>query len=348
MALLSLTLSRAQSPMVNGGTPLDNNVLSIRDHLFGSHRLHYDDCLQYSPHLLALGLKSLGVQSASNWQDMLSSQAIGATTTALLVLPAKWGLGRTRPDGSRRNSFPSGHTATAFLGATWLDIEYGARYPWLSAIGYTAALAVAYGRVINRRHWPTDVMAGAVVGMGAAHLGYLLGDLIFPKTPSHTFFGKPAFLPCRTWSYELLSAYGQSRIHSGSIPQIRTEINMILPIDMGLPASLETYYILGFGVKATEEQEPPQNLYLSSGVEGRWMLPFSRWRPLYCGGTVLVTRQVMPFDSRPIHLMTRGFIELYTQPYRAIRLFVGATLYPSTYFPRENSLEVGISLHLHP
>ena len=65
------------------------------------------------------------------------------------------------------------------MSATMLHKEYGWRSPWFSIGGYTAAAVTGVSRLMNNRHWMTDVMAGAAIGIGSVHLGYFLGDLIF-------------------------------------------------------------------------------------------------------------------------------------------------------------------------
>ena len=85
-----------------------------------------------------------------------------------------------RPDGSTANSWPSGHTATAFVGATLLHKEYGlTRSPWWSVAGYGVATATGVMRVLNNRHWISDVMSGAGIGILSGELGYALCDLLF-------------------------------------------------------------------------------------------------------------------------------------------------------------------------
>lgn len=85
-----------------------------------------------------------------------------------------------RPDGSTANSWPSGHTANSFVGATILHKEYGlTRSPWFSVAGYGIATATGVMRVLNNRHWVSDVMSGAGIGIFAGELGYALSDLIF-------------------------------------------------------------------------------------------------------------------------------------------------------------------------
>ena len=69
--------------------------------------------------------------------------------------------------------------ATAFMTATMLHKEYGHRSPWYSIAGYTAATVTGVTRQLNNRHWISDVMVGAGIGILAAEFGYFLADLIF-------------------------------------------------------------------------------------------------------------------------------------------------------------------------
>jgi undecaprenyl-diphosphatase len=73
--------------------------------------------------------------------------------------------GRTKP--SDQFSFPSGHTAAAFLVATLL----GNAYPYLLPIAGVWALAVGFARVYLGVHYPTDVVAGMVLGTLSAWCG---------------------------------------------------------------------------------------------------------------------------------------------------------------------------------
>jgi membrane-associated phospholipid phosphatase len=67
-------------------------------------------------------------------------------------------------------SFPSGHTSTAFSLATSLSIAYPKWYVIVPS--YAWALAVAYSRLHLGVHYPSDVLAGALIGAGSAYLCY--------------------------------------------------------------------------------------------------------------------------------------------------------------------------------
>jgi membrane-associated phospholipid phosphatase len=67
-------------------------------------------------------------------------------------------------------SFPSGHTSAAFTTATSLSLYFPKWYVILPS--YLWAASVGYGRLYLGVHYPTDVLAGAVVGAGSAWLSW--------------------------------------------------------------------------------------------------------------------------------------------------------------------------------
>ena len=139
-----------------------------------------DDYIQYAPMLLTYGLKATGYEGRSQWGRLLASNAFSAIIMAGLVNGIKYSAAEERPDGSTSNSFPSGHTATAFMAATILHKEYGlTRSLWYSVGGYAVATGIGAFRVMNNRHWVSDVMTGAGIGILSTELGYAISDLIF-------------------------------------------------------------------------------------------------------------------------------------------------------------------------
>lgn len=171
----------------------DTDIHSIRTSTFPAFRYTYDDYLQYSPAALTVGLKACGYESRSSWSRMLVSDAFSIAIMTATVNGLKYSVSRPRPDGSRNNSFPSGHTATAFTTATFLHKEYGWRSPWFSIGGYTAAAITGFSRILNNKHWMTDVMAGAAIGIGSVHLGYFISDKIFRHNGLYEGFTDPEY-----------------------------------------------------------------------------------------------------------------------------------------------------------
>lgn len=79
-------------------------------------------------------------------------------------------------------SFPSGHTTEAFALATSLSIAYPKWY--VIAPSFVWASAVGYSRLDLGVHYPSDVLAGAILGSGSAYLSYKLNKWINKKYPS--------------------------------------------------------------------------------------------------------------------------------------------------------------------
>ncbi len=108
-----------------------------------------------------------------------------------LTHAAKWAIGRARPYNGigpfqfdsfelegRFHSFPSGHTTAAVTLATLLGIYF----PKARGVFYFFALCVAFERILNDRHYLSDVLAGAVVGAFSVHLCVkLLGRAFYAK-----------------------------------------------------------------------------------------------------------------------------------------------------------------------
>ncbi len=141
-----------------------------------------DDYTQYFGPVATVGMKLAGYEGRSDWPRLLSSAAMSYGIMAALVNGIKYTASEMRPDGSTANSWPSGHTATSFVGATMLHKEYGlTRSPWFSIAGYGIATATGVMRVLNNRHWISDVLSGAGIGIMSTELGYAIADVLFKK-----------------------------------------------------------------------------------------------------------------------------------------------------------------------
>ncbi|MDP1992982.1 MAG: phosphatase PAP2 family protein [Syntrophales bacterium] len=98
------------------------------------------------------------------WWDREGTEeaALSIGTTAGIVAIGKEAANKLRPDGSDRNSFPSGHTASSFSGASFIGMRYG--WQW-GVPAYAVAAFVGYSRFQADQHYADDIMAGASVAL---------------------------------------------------------------------------------------------------------------------------------------------------------------------------------------
>lgn len=175
---------------------MDCDLMMMRNNLAPEFSHSYDDYIIYSPAVLMLGLKTCGYKGRSDWGRMLTSDAFSTALMAGSANALKYAVKRTRPDGSDRHSFPSRHTATAFMAAGMLCHEYGWRSPWWGFAGYSIATFSSFSRILNNRHWASDTFAGALIGIGSTELGYFLSDLIFRDRHLVDGYEEPEFEYC--------------------------------------------------------------------------------------------------------------------------------------------------------
>lgn len=159
----------------------------IRDELQENidHRLTIDDFTQYAPMAATYGLNLCGIKGKHGYGDLTIILGTAYALMGTTVYAMKNITKVERPDGSARNSFPSGHTATAFMGAELLRREYWDVSPWIGIAGYAVAAGTGFFRMYNNRHWLTDVIAGAGIGILSVQAAYWLYPII-----TKTFFRK--------------------------------------------------------------------------------------------------------------------------------------------------------------
>ena len=130
-----------------------------------------DVILKYVPALpmvVDLGLGLTGVPSKYDLQDRFIEAGLASVVAGGTCLLLKNVITAARPDHSNNNTFPSGHTVLGFVGAELIRMNYG----WAWGLGaYTVASAVAFMRVYQGRHWVSDVLFGAGLGILGAHAG---------------------------------------------------------------------------------------------------------------------------------------------------------------------------------
>lgn len=138
-----------------------------------------DDYTRYVPIVQMYSADLLGIKSKNHWFDqtknlMLSTLLANATTSIL-----KKEIFKQRPgESNHANSFPSGHTTTAFATASVLYEEFIDSSPTLAYSGYIFAVTTASLRMLNNKHYLSDVLAGAGIGILSTQLVYQLEHLI--------------------------------------------------------------------------------------------------------------------------------------------------------------------------
>lgn len=197
---------------------------SIRESYIPNFSHNYDDYTQHIPIFVMYGLKIGGVESRSSWGEMLTTNAFSIAITSGVITGLKRSITIRRPNGGGYNSFPSGHTATAFMTATMLHKEYGEQSRWYSIGAYSLAATTEVSRMLNNNHWMSDVLVGAAIGILSVELAYLFSDMIFKKKPKKIYHHftpkidlKPSFIGAYTGLINNLGSYTTSRGESMSI-----------------------------------------------------------------------------------------------------------------------------------
>jgi len=146
-----------------------------------------DDIVRYVPTIAAYTLSAFGLKSKHRFVDRSVIFAVSFIASDFVVHNMKNITKSTRPgrdSNSTDYSLPSQHTAMAFVAASFLDHELGYISPWISVCGYTLASYVGYARVARNRHWTSDVLLGAAVGLFTTNAIYWVYDIVinlFPK-----------------------------------------------------------------------------------------------------------------------------------------------------------------------
>ncbi len=256
---------------------MDKSFRAIRNGQMPAFKTWYDNYTQWAPLAVMLGLKVGGVKSRNNWGQLLVSDVMSGAIMAIMVNAGKYTIKRKRPDGTSRNSFPSGHSATAFMTAAFLSKEYGHISPWITVGSYTCATVTGITRVCNNRHWMSDIFAGAGIGILSAELGYYIADKIF-KTHTSPLTSNLSPLTSNP-SYIALQL-------SGIVPLTR-KISENISLKPGAAVSIDGAYFfspyIGIGATLTSSS------YQISGL-GDWEI--SRLEPP-------ITPQPSPLNPQP-------------------------------------------------
>ncbi len=149
-----------------------NKVKDYRNAHYPNFKTKIDNYLEFTPLVLSYGLEFCGMKPRHDILQrsliIAKSQIISNSVSNILKYTTK----NLRPDESTYNSFPSGHTIQAFSMATVLSVEFGKKYKWVPFASYAIATSVGILRILNNRHYISDVMAGAGIGIFSTKIVY--------------------------------------------------------------------------------------------------------------------------------------------------------------------------------
>jgi hypothetical protein len=135
---------------------------------------HVDDYIEFAPIVAMYALDIAGIKPKNSVIDQTGMVLLNTAISTAVVTVLKKQTHRIRPDGSSYNSFPSGHTTTAFAAAEMLNQEFKGTSPWIGYAGYTVATATGVLRMYNDKHWFSDVVMGAGIGIVSTKLTYII------------------------------------------------------------------------------------------------------------------------------------------------------------------------------
>ncbi len=133
-----------------------------------------DDYLMFMPAVAVYGLNFAGVKGKNNFVDRSLIYLISISLASITNGVIKNTTNVLRPDGSDFQSLPSHHTTIAFVSATFLHEEYKDQSIWYGIAGYSIATATGMLRMLNNKHWMSDVLVGAGLGILTTKVVYLV------------------------------------------------------------------------------------------------------------------------------------------------------------------------------
>jgi membrane-associated phospholipid phosphatase len=153
------------------------------DDIFGSGSVIGSAAVQLGT---SVGLYAIGRVSRSGCASAIGADLLRAQLVAqVLTLGLQYSIRRERPDHGSGFSFPSGHTSVSFATATVLQ-----QFGWKAGLpAYALASYVAAQRVEANRHYLSDVVFGAAVGIVSARASRV--------TTKHSFVMVPSLAPGR-------------------------------------------------------------------------------------------------------------------------------------------------------
>lgn len=158
-----------------------NDVYDWRQAKYPNFKTKIDNYLPSAPLGVVCALDLFGVESKHNFVNQSFIFLMANGLNGFVTHSIKDYTHIQRPDKIDFQSFPSAHTSSAFVAAEILHQEFKDKSIWISIVGYTLASSVGTLRILNNRHWLSDVCAGAGVGILSVKLTYFVFPWIQKK-----------------------------------------------------------------------------------------------------------------------------------------------------------------------
>jgi PAP2 superfamily len=149
-------------------TALNEDLQSNANNFFGEDfSTHADNYLPFVPVAQIYLGKTFGFKPKHDFQHQTINIAIANVMAVSVTEILKRTVKEERPDQSDGLSFPSGHTSLAFTNAALLYYEFKGSNLWYASSGFLFATATGILRIANKRHYTSDVLAGAGIGLAS-------------------------------------------------------------------------------------------------------------------------------------------------------------------------------------
>ena len=131
-----------------------------------------DDYLIYVPYVELVALNLIKIKCQNDFINTSLLIVKAELINTFLTFGLKYLTNIDRPNGAKW-AWPSGHTSQAFVAATIVNREFRYKSPWYGVAAYGIAGTVGLFRMLNNKHWLSDVVAGAGIGILSANLSYI-------------------------------------------------------------------------------------------------------------------------------------------------------------------------------
>lgn len=158
--------------IINNSDFEKNLQTDLRNSVGNDYSFPIDDYILFVPIAQMYVADAFGMKAKNHWFDQTKYLFISNVLSTGISELLKSTITKTRPDGSDSHSFPSGHTTIAFTNAAVLQNEFQETSTVFAYSGYAFATTTGVFRMLNNRHYLSDVLVGAGIGIFVTQLVY--------------------------------------------------------------------------------------------------------------------------------------------------------------------------------